>query len=203
MAMSGGSGGTIDVNVKYKNEKLEKSIVIEDIKIVERIVEIPVPILKNIETEQIKYITKEEAQTKYITKEEPSLKYVPYESPTMKYKVIEEATIKYVPREVECEKPVPVDKKYERPVIVDKEYEVFTVKDLEATQKVITVVPQLIQMIVDLEKTVTNLNEKIKSLCEYKLVEQEVKVPQITYVPTPVERIVWKDVVRERVKNAD
>ena len=32
----------------------------------------------------------------------------------------------------------------------------------------------------------------------YKLVEELIKVPKIQYIPTEVERIVWKDVYRER-----
>ena len=35
----------------------------------------------------------------------------------------------------------------------------------------------------------------------YKLVEEIIRVPRIQYIPTEVERVVWKDVSRERCEH--
>jgi len=42
------------------------------------------------------------------------------------------------------------------------------------------------------------IDEKVVEVIVYKLVEEIIKVPKIQYIPTEVERVVWKDVVREK-----
>ena len=190
---AGGGGGTASTpNYKSVEKKLPAALVVKDIEIIEEKRVIEIPVIKEIEKEQIVYRNKEEEQTKFNTKEETTIKYVPKEEETVRYKTVEHETVKYVTKEVECERPKPVDKLYERPVIREKEYELVTFKDLEAITKAMDLIPKLVTM-------VEALQNKLESLYDYKLVEKEIKVPQITYVPTPVERIVWKDVSRERV----
>lgn len=190
----GGGGGTIQTpTYKTKGEKLTKSIVIDEIKIVEETRIYPVPKVEFVPEKQIKYETTEEKQTKYVTHEEPTIKYTPKEESTIKYVPQEEKTIKYVPEEVKCEKPVCSDVPYERPVITNKEYTLVTFKDLEAIRQAMELMPQVI-------KNMNELVDKLTTIKNYKLVEQEIKVPKITWVPREEERIVWKDVERERPK---
>jgi len=189
----GGGGGTNTVpSYKTKGEKLTRALVIEDVKIVEIEKQIEVPVIKYVEKEQVVYKDVEQNQTKYITKHEDTTKYIPKDIPTTKYETIVEKTIKYIPEEVKCEKPVLVDKLYEKPVLQEKVYTIVTFQDLEAIQKLIEIVPKMLE-------DLSTLKTKLDSIRDYKLVEQEIKVPKILYIPTEVERVVWKDVVRERV----
>ena len=178
---------------KTKGEKLTKAIVIEEVKVIEvpRIYEVPV--IKNVEKEQTKYITKVEIQTKFNTVEEETVKYVPREQDTTKYNTIEKETTKYSVREVEVEKPIPIDKPYERPRIIEKEYTIATIKDMENVRMLMDAIPKITE-------TLKKLEEKLSGLRDYKLVEEVKKVPKLEYIPTTVERIVWKDVERERPK---
>jgi hypothetical protein len=191
---TGGGGGTIQTpSYKTKGEKLTKSIVIDEVKIIEetRIYEVPKVEFK-IE-QQTKYDTVNENQIKYVTKEEPTVKYIPKEEETIRYIPKEEKTVRYIVEDQKVERPVPVDKLYEKPVLKEVEYNLVTFKDLEAIQKALELMPKLIE----------NLNSvigKLYQVKDYKLVEEEIKVPKITYIPTEVERIVWKDVPRERPK---
>jgi hypothetical protein len=192
-----GGGGTISTpSYKTKGEKLAKAIVIEDIKIVEK--EIPVEIPKIVERvqEQIKYVTKEETQIKYIPKEEITIKFVPKEESTVKYNVKEEETVKFVPKEIQIERPVLVPKEYERPIVKEKIVDLVTYSDVNSIKELIEIVPQL-------KKDIKDILVQLGELRKYKLVEQEIKVPKITWVSTPVERVVWKDIERERPKDAD
>lgn len=194
---AGGGGGTASTpNYRSRDEKLQRSLVVEDVKIIEKEIVIEIPVMKNIEKEQFVYTNVEEKQVKYVIEEIACVKYVPKEEETIKYKVVESETFKYVPKEIECEKPILVNKNYERPIITEKEYTLVTFKDLEAIKEAMVLVPKMIEEI-------KQLKAKLVDLRNYKLVEEEIKVPNITYVPTPVERIVWKDVVRERVTNAN
>lgn len=189
-----GGGKPSAPSYKIRDEKLSKGIVIEDIRIHEVTREYVVPKVKFVEEEQIKLITHEEKQTKYITKEKDTLKYNVVEQDTIKYNIKEEGTVKYVPKEVECEKPVLIDKPYERPVITDKEYIIASVKDMENVRALMELIPEM-------SKAIDVLRKKVESLVKYKLVEEVVSAPRIEWVPTPVERIVWKDVPRERPKD--
>lgn len=170
-----------------------KALLVEDVKVLTRTVVVDVPRYKDVE--QIKFITTEEGQIKYITKEEESIKHVTKEEETVKYIPREEDTIKYklVEKEYEVERPVPVDKRYERPVLVDKEYTITTFKDVEAIRELVKMVPTLMAEI-------QRLKVELAGVRDYKLVEEIVRVPQIKYIPTEVERVVWKDVERERCK---
>ena len=93
--------------------------------------------------------------------------------------------------DVKVERPVPQDKPYERPVIVEKEYSIATIKDMDNVRKLMDLIPKL-------SIEVDNLRAKVEKLRKYKLVEEIIKVPKIQWIPTPTERIIWKDVERER-----
>lgn len=178
---------------KLKGEKLTKALVIEEVRVIEVPYEVRVPTLKTIEKEQTKYLTKIEDQTKYNTIKKDTVEYVRKEQETIKYVPTTKETIKYNVKEVEVEKPISVDKPYERPRIIEKEYTIATIKDMENVRTLMESVPKLMIMIEGIEK-------KLEGLRKYKLVEEIVKVPKIEYISTTVERIVWKDVERERPK---
>ena len=179
MGMSGSGGAVIDTSVKYKNEKLEKSLVVEDIKIIERIVEVPVPVLKYIEQDQIKLKDVEREQIKFVTKEEINIKYVPKELETLKYNVKEEITTRYIPQDKSCERPILFEKVYEKPVIKETEIEVFKVTDIEAVRQLASTVPELIKEVKALSDELETLRISMNNLRSYKLIEEEIKVPNI------------------------
>ena len=188
-----GSGKSETPSYKTKGEKLTKALVIEEVRIIEVPKVYEVPVIKTITKEQVKYDTKTASQVKYRTVEKETVKYVPKEEETTKYNVVEMDTIKYVPIELKVEKPVAVDKPYERPVIVDKEYTIASIKDMENVRKLMELLPKL-----SLE--VDNLRTKVAALKDVKLVEKVIEAPKVQWINTPVERIVWKDVERERPK---
>lgn len=194
MGMGASGGGAMQNLPKLKmstESKLGKALVVEDIKVVEKKIIIEVPELKTVEERQIKYLTDTERQVKYSTREEPTTRYVVKEADTTKYIVKTKETIQFVPKEVHCEKPVLVDKPYERPIIKEKEYTIATIADMDNVRKLMTEIPQILN---DLNE----IRAKLDGLKGYKLVEEVKKVPLIQWVNTPVERIVWKDVIRER-----
>lgn len=173
-------------SIKVGEVQLESALVVKTVKIIEEPRTYEVPIIREVEREQVRYVTKEESQIKYTTKQETTVKYSVDEVPTTKYVPKDEETIRYLVKDVTIEKPITVDKVYERPVIVEREFQVATVKDLASVQKLMELIPQLA---VEVEK----LRAKVESLVDYKLVEEEVPVPKITWVNTPVEKIVWTD----------
>ena len=191
MATNIGGGGMGSQPLISGKDEVIRALVITDVKVIEKIKEVIIPQIKYMETEQVKYVTKDEPQFKYITKELDTVKYKVKEEDTTRFVVKEEETIKYVPREVSVEKPVIVDKPYERPVIKEKEYVIATVKDIENLRELMDLVPKLITQ-------VQNLKIDLNALRNYKLIEEVVKVPKVEWINTPVERIVWKDVERTK-----
>ena len=190
--MSGG-GKTDTPAYKVKGEKLTKAIVIEEVKIIEVPKVYEVPKIEFVKQEQIKYTTKEETQVKYLTEVQNTTRYNVSEQTTVKFNIKEEATIKYVPKEVEVEKPVLTDVPYERPVITTKEYNIASIKDMDNIRALMKFIPEM-------SKAIDELRKKVESLVKYKLVEKVLDAPKIKWVPTTVERIIWKDVERERPK---
>jgi len=193
MSASGGGGTQSSPSYKTKEKKLTKALVVEDVQIVEKKMVVNVPVLVEKKKEQIKYETKTEQQVKYKTEEKPTTRYIPREEDTVKYRVVEQDTIRYMPKEVEVERPVAVPKEYERPVVKEKIVEIVSYTDLAAIKSFKDMMPELLQEIKDIRK-------ELDGIKKYKLVEELVKVPKIQYMPTPVERIVWKDVERSRPK---
>ena len=190
-AISGG-GRDEGAGYKVKEEKI-KALVVSDVQIIEKKIEVPVYKLVDVPKEQVKYVTKEEPQVKYITKELDTTRYKVEEKDTVKFRVREEETVKYIPKEIQVERPVAVPVEYERPVVKEKIIEVVNYGDVVALK-------QFVDVVVDLQKELEGLKESINKIKGYKLVEEVIKAPKIEWVPTQVERIVWKDVERERPK---
>ena len=152
------------------HEKKINALVVEDVKVVtrevevvvpkfvERIVEVPVYVNKEVEVTHVKVNT-ETVTTQNITVEE---------------------------RIVEVPKLVEKDVIVERPVYKPVEVKDVTIRKVEMPVEVPRITEKL--KIVEQEYVV-----KVP-----KLVEEIIKVPQIKYIPTEVERIIWKDVPRER-----
>jgi len=193
MGMSAGGGGGTQSQPSYKTKghKLERSLVIEEVKLieVEKRVDVPKFVVK--EVEQTKYVTKEEPTTKYKVEEKDTTKYNVLDRDTIKYKVKEEPTLKFIPKEVSVERPVPVPVEYEKPVVKEKIIEIVKHNDVAAMQ-------QYLELVIKVKQELEALSVSIDKIRKYKLVEEIIKVPKIEWVSTPVERIVWKDVERER-----
>ena len=77
--------------------------------------------------------------------------------------------------------------------VVVREYEIAKYSDVEALKELLLLIPQLVE-------AVQSLKVKLAAIKEYKLVEEEIRVPHVKYIPTEVERIVWKDVDRKKCK---
>ena len=171
-----------------------KALVVTDVKVIKRTMNVDVP--KYIPKEQTKYNTIVEDTTKFNKVEENTTKFNKVEEDTTKYIKKEEDTIKYKLKlkDYEVERPVPDDKKYERPVVIPKEYKIATYGDVEALQKLFELVPKMMSKLQDLEL-------KLAGIIDYKLVEEDLKVPRIKWIPREEQRIVWKDVIRERCKD--
>ena len=187
-----GGGRAEGPSYKMHDNKLTRAIVVEDVRIIEKRVEVPVYSLKEIPREQIKYETKTETQTRYVTKEVETVRYEVKEKDTTKFRVKEEETIKYIPKEIEVERPVIVPKEYEKPVVREKVVDVVSVSDLATIKTFVDYVPKLV-------KAVDELQKRLEKVVNYKLVEKVIEAPVIQWINTPVERIVWKDVVREKI----
>lgn len=185
-----GGGGKAEASYKIK-EKPMKALVVEDVQVIEKIVEVPIYKLVEVPQEQVKYKTKVEEQVKYKTIDKPTIKYNAKEEEVIKYNVKEEETIKYTVKELEVEKPIAVPKEYEKPIIIEKTVELMKYQDMEAVQQLAGMVPQLITQIKEIKA-------ELDKLSSYKLIEKEIEVPKIIWLPTNVERIVWKDVERKR-----
>ena len=184
-----GGGKAQTPSILKDGKTLETALVVEKVVIreVHRMYEVPV--IKNVETTQVKLVTKEEEQVKYKTTEKETVKYTPVEKETIKYNIKEEETIKYTPVEVKIEKPVVVEKPYERPVIKEKEYTIATIKDIENLRELLDLIPKL-------ASEITSIKAKLAEVKGYKIVEKIIEAPKIQWVNTPVERVVWKDVER-------
>lgn len=78
--------------------------------------------------------------------------------------------------------------------VVVREYQVAKYNDVEALKELLGLIPKLVE-------EVQKLKVKLAGVREYKLVEEEIRVPHVKYVPTEVERVVWKDVDKERCKS--
>jgi hypothetical protein len=160
-------------------------LVVEQVEIVRRREVIKVPEIVIEQRPTIEYVPQVQQTVRYDVVPQETIRYDVREQETIKYNTVEQETVKYVPREVECEKPVLVNKSYERPVFVEKEYVIVTYQDIEALKELIDLAPKLLA--------------QLKELKDYKLVEEVIKVPQVQYVPTQVERVVWIDRKRDKV----
>lgn len=183
----GGEGG--ELGVREVSQKLEKGIFVEDVRILTKVMEIEVP--KYIPKEQIKYVNKEEEQVKYNTREEETVKYNVIVSNTTKFNTVEERTTKYIPVEEETVKYKVKEEPTVKYKLVLEEQTILQLKDLEEIKGFLKVVPDIRAALVEIE-------QKLKELKAYKVVEELVKTQKIQFIPTEVERIVWKDVSRER-----
>jgi len=192
MGLVVGSGGSTSNGIKEVCVGKVAQLVVEDIKIKHREYEVDVPVYKD--KEQIRYVTKDEDQTKFNTVEKETIIYVPKEVETVKYQPRVEETVRYKVKEIEVEKPVMVEKPYEKPVMVSREVEIITYKDVDA-------IKELIGLVKDLREEVKETKKNLDEIKKYVLVEEIIRVPKINYKPTEVERIVWKDVSRERCQS--
>lgn len=192
---------------QVETHKIEKALVIENIKVIEttKKIEIPVPVLVDYEVQQKVYKDEIVKQIKYETKLEDTIRFVPKDEETIRYVPRDEETLRYIPKEVEVEKPVPVEKEYEKPVVKEVEYEVLKPKDIHILKDFLEEIPRLTKAMYEALTAIRAFNADLKKaednvgrLRDYKLVEEVIKVPKIEYVPVQVERVVWKNVERER-----
>jgi len=192
MGQDVGVGAGTSVEDVTKDKKI-KALIVEDVKVLTREIVVDVP--KYVDKEQIRLVTVEQEQVRFNTVEQPTVKFIPKEVETIKFIPIEKETIQYkvVVKEFEVERPVLIDKRYERPIIVDKEYHIATYKDVAAITELLSLVPKLMDEIQRLKLELTKVRD-------YKLVEEIIRVPQIKYIPTEIERVVWKDVPREKCR---
>ena len=188
MAQNVSGGGSRDTLSQIKSKDMA-SLVVKDVKVIPQEFEVLVP--KFVEEKQTRYVTEKEKQVKYETKIEPTVKYKEIVKDTTRYVPTKEATIKYVVEEVKIEKPVLIDKPYERPVVKDKEYTIATYGDVVALRDLMDMVPKVMDQLKTLKMEVAQIRK-------YKLVEEVTTVDRVKYRPVEVERIVWKDVSRER-----
>lgn len=184
MTISGGQGQDNITTIEK-----EGSLVVKDVKVIHKEITVEVP--KYVTKEQIKWVDKTQEQTRYETIERPTIKYNVKEQETLRYIPRDSETIRYIVKDENIERPVPVDTPYERPVIREKEYTIVTYKDVNA-------IKELKNSVFELKQEVDELKSYVGSLRNYKLVEEIVKVPKLKYVPQVIERIVWKDIPRER-----
>jgi len=165
----GVSGGGGNNRLQLKGEKIQ-ALVVEDVHILTKEVEVQVPKFVEKIVEVPKYVPREVIDTQITVKNE---------TVTTQSVVVEEKVI-------EVTRPIFKDVIVDRPVYKDVEIEKYTVKR------------------VDLPIEVPRVTEKVKIIEKEfevlvpKMVEEIIKVPKIVYVPTEVERVVWKDVPRER-----
>ena len=157
--------------LKLTGEKIA-SLVVSDVKIVEKEYEVSVP----------KYVTKIVKVPKFV-EEEITVKNVKVENETVKTQnvVVEEKVVR-------IEKIKFIDKTIINPIL----------KDVIIEKPII----QEVRKPVEVEKVVEKIKivEKIVEVPKYVLVEEVVKVPKIQYIPTRVERVVWVDIERQRCK---
>jgi len=173
------SGGS--TQPPFKEEQIS-ALIVKDVKVQTIIKRVEVP--EYVKKEQTQYVTKEQSQVKYNTVDKDTTRYNIKEAPTTRFVVNEEKTTKYMPEEVAIEKPV----------IVEKKYTIATYEDANALQAILGLVKNLTEEI-------GTLRTQLNSIRGYKLVEEIIKVPKLLMIPTEVERVVWKDVPRERCQH--
>ena len=176
------SGEPTELGKEEKIVKLNAPLTIEDVRVVKKEMIVDWPKLNIVPT--TKYVVKEEATKKYVSKEEPTTKYVTKEVDTTKYNVREETTTKYIPKDEETIKYTIKKVPTEKFIPVEKEVDLITYKDLGAIKELLKILPELMK--------------HLKTLKEYKLVTEEIKVPDVKYIPTEVPRVVFKDIPKER-----
>lgn len=163
------SGGGGGGGLITKSEKMA-ALVVNDVQVIRREVEVQVP--------------------KYVEKIVEVPKYVDKEVTVTHVKVVEDTVrtqnVEVEEKIIQVERPKFVDITVERPVFKDVEVTNYTIKKVDFPVEV----PRITEKIV-----VKEIPVEIK---KYVLVEEIIKVPKIQYVPTEVERVVWKDVPRER-----
>jgi hypothetical protein len=162
--------GSDDLGLKVVKEKVGGKIVLEDIEIRTKVVEVQVP----------KFVQKIVELPVYTNKEiiVMDVKVVNREVETQTFKLKENI--------VEVDKPSYKEVIVEVPRFISKEIISPVIKDVVVEREVLRVVEKI------------KVEEKVVEVITYKLVEEIIKVPKIQYVPTEIERIVWKDVYRER-----
>lgn len=168
MGMSAG-GGSSSTNISGKTEKI-KALVVEDVHILTKEVEVQVP----------KYIEKIVEVPKYVTKDITvhNVKVVEDTVRTQNVEVEEKVIV--------VERPTFRDVEVERPVYKNVEVTNYTIKKIDFPVEVPRITEKLVVKEIPIE------------VKKYTLVEEIIKVPKIQYVPTEIERVVWKDVPRER-----
>ena len=206
MAIIGGQANPNGTGPLVTTERLNKTLVVENVSVIEVTKRVEVPQLVYVPTEQVRYVTREEETTKFNTVLKETLRYIPKEEPTTKYVIKEEQTIRYTPKEVEVEVPKWVNKDVEIPVKKEVPLEVLTIQNLEQVKGLIKSLPEIIKGLNDAVVAITAFTEDIKTaqkevaaLRGTKLVEEVIKVPRLEWHTIEAERIVWKDVPRERV----
>lgn len=189
-AISKGSG---ESNTVERHEALEHKIILQDVVIRERKINVDVPV--------INYVPKEVEYEKPVIIEKETIKYNTVTQETTKYNVKMEDTVKFntvnvmvekpVIVEKEYEKPIVTEKPYEKPIIVEKTYELHSVKNVEE-------IKAYTEAIKELNLHLPLLMENLKQLRDYKLVEQIIRVPKLDYETVKVERIEWVPIKREK-----
>lgn len=128
---------------------------------------------REVEVERPKYVEREIVVTNVNVKEE----------------TVTTQHVEVVNKIVEVSKPVFKEVVIQRPVYIDKEVADVKIKRVDLPVNV----PRIVEKV--------EVREREFEVKVPKLVEEIVKVPKIVYVPTEVERIIWKDVPRERCKH--
>lgn len=186
------SGGSSKKVGHSETEKLTNGIVLTDVVVKKRevIVDVPRVIITDVNYEKPVPVDKEY--------ERPVIKEVVKE--TVRYNVKEEETIKYVSKMVECEKPVIVTKEYEKPVIKEQVYEkpIIEQKKVEVTTvEDLHILKSYVILVKELREELPKLEQRLREIKDYKLVEKVITVPKVEYVTVKVERIEWVPVKRE------
>lgn len=163
------AGGGSSGNISVKSEKIA-TLTVQDVNLITKEVEVQVP--------------------KYVEKIVEVPKYVPKEITVTDVKVVENTVrtqnVEVEEKVIQVDKPIFKDVEVERPVFKNVEVTNYTIKKIDFPVEV----PRVTEKIV-----IKEIPTEVKT---YTLVEEIIKVPKIQYVPTEVERVVWKDVPRER-----
>lgn len=206
MSIVNGQANPAGKNDLVSTVALDKALVIQNVKVIEVTKRIEIPQLVFIDTPQVRYVTHEEPTEKFTTVLKETVRFVPKEVETVKYATRVEETIKFVPKEVEVDVPKWVSKDVEIPVKKEVPLEILTIQNLEQVQQLIKDLPTIIENLNSAVVAITAFTEDIKlaqkeiaALRGTKLVEEIIKVPKLEYHTIEVERIVWKDVPRERI----
>lgn len=165
-------GGVADGDGLVSKVDLPVALVVKDVHIIKEHITVQVPKFVDKVVEVAKFIPKE------ITVIDVKVK--------VEEKVVNTYKLKTVEEEVKVQKPVFENVTIIKPVLVEKEILEPVIRRVDTPIDVPRVVERLV------------VKEVVEKVTKYKLVEEIVKVPKIKYIPTEVERIVWKDVERER-----